>query len=155
MLNCMCVDKNKKMLIILTFQNQFFYILSIFFRQKSELNIDMIKKRKIDGEVIVSLYEIKKLNTIFSERIGEELGEILEESEIKLLFDLSDIKFIDSAGFSMLRSIDKKASDNSSQFILCNISPEVQELLNLLDLQDYFTQCKRGMKTEEIIFEVE
>lgn len=115
----------------------------------------MIKKRKENGELIVSLYEIKKLNTIFSERVGEELKEILKEKGTKLLFDLSGIKFIDSQGFSMLKSINELANSNSSKFILCNISPEVQELLQLLDLQDYFTTCKRELKTEKVMIDVE
>ncbi|MFW5644562.1 MAG: STAS domain-containing protein [Bacteroidota bacterium] len=115
----------------------------------------MIKLRKVNGELIVSLYEVKKLNTIFSERVKEELKQLFREGNKKVIFDLSGINFIDSSGFSMLKSINALANSNSSQFILCNISAEVNELLLLLDLQDYFSTCKRELTNEKIMIEVE
>jgi len=101
-------------------------------------------KTKVAGEgLIVSLYGLNKLNCLFAEQVGAELKELLKEESYDLLFDLSDIRFIDSAGFSMLKEVNEAAGNYSSRFILCNTSEEVNELLELVELKDYFASCKR------------
>ncbi|MFW5821704.1 MAG: STAS domain-containing protein [Bacteroidota bacterium] len=103
----------------------------------------MIRKKLAGEELIVSLYGVKKLNCLFAEQVGAELKKLLKENSQDLLFDLSDIRFIDSAGFSMLKEVNEAAGNFSVRFMLCNISEEVNELLDLVELKDYFVSCKR------------
>ncbi len=110
--------------------------------QKLKLKI-MIRKKLAGEELIVSLYGVKKLNCLFAEQVGAELKKLLKENSQDLLFDLSDIRFIDSAGFSMLKEVNEAAGNFSVRFMLCNISEEVNELLDLVELKDYFVSCKR------------
>lgn len=114
----------------------------------------MIKIRKENNEYIVSLYEIRKLNTIFADRVGEQLQEIVEKKGIKIFFDLSRISFIDSAGFSMLKEAKRIAGINSSDFYLCNLSEEVNELLQLPDLQNKFKTCEKQISREKVMVNV-
>ncbi|MGC9341530.1 MAG: STAS domain-containing protein [Bacteroidales bacterium] len=114
----------------------------------------MIKVRKEKEGYLVSLYELRKINTLFSDALGEELSEIAENKGVKIYFDLSRINFIDSAGFSMLKEISQKAQSNSSEFILCNLSAEVKELIQLPDVQNYFKICEKEFEKEKVLVNV-
>jgi len=115
----------------------------------------MIKVRKVREEFIVSLYQIEKVNTIFIDKIQEQLELLMKSSGAKVYFDLSKISFIDSSGFEMLKHINEIAGHNGSEFFLCNPTPEVEELLTLLELQNYFKTCKKSLKREMIEVEME
>jgi len=115
----------------------------------------MIKVRKDKEDYLVSLYQVDKINTLFTDRLGDQLKELVEEKDVKIYFDLSKIRFIDSSGFAMLKRIHRIADENSSEFILCNVREEVEELFKLLELQDYFINCKRKIDREVILIEVE
>lgn len=115
----------------------------------------MIKVRKEREGFIVSLYQIEKVNTIFTEKIQEQLELLVKKTGAKIYFDLSKIRFIDSSGFEMLKHIHEIADHHGSDFILCNSTAEVEELLSLLDLQNYFKTCKKSLKREMIEVEVE
>jgi anti-anti-sigma factor len=114
----------------------------------------MIKIRKEKEEFIVSLYEVRKLNTLFADRVGEQLRELVEKKGVKVFFDLSRISFIDSAGFSMLKETNRIALVNSSEFYLCNPSPEVNELMLLPDFRGNFKTCKKEISREKVLVNV-
>jgi anti-anti-sigma factor len=114
----------------------------------------MIKIRKEKEEYIVSLYEVRKLNTLFADRVGEQLRELVEKKGVKVFFDLSRISFIDSDGFSMLKEIHGIARANSTEFYLCNLSPEVNELMQLPDFQGNFRTCKKEISKEKVLVNV-
>jgi anti-anti-sigma factor len=116
---------------------------------------DMIKVRKEEDCYIISLYQIDKLNTLFIDSIEEQMENLVQQQNCKIYFDLSKIRFIDSAGFEMLKKTKNKADKNASQFILCNLSGEVKELIKLLNLENYFDTCERNIKQEMILVEVE
>ena len=115
----------------------------------------MIKVRKVEEGIYVSLFQLNKINTLFSGLLLEQLKELVEVSGNKIFFDLSEIKFIDSSGFEMLKRVNDISVLNSSEFILCNISQEVEELFNLMTLNGTFKTCKKELATEPLLLEVE
>lgn len=115
----------------------------------------MIKVRKEKEGYIVSLYEVRKLNVIFCENVGAELRKMASEENVKIFFDLSRLRFIDSAGFSMLKQVDKIARQNGSELILCNTSEEIMELLKLPDFRDAFRISEDELSEERILVSVE
>lgn len=115
----------------------------------------MIKYRKEGESMVASLYQLSKLNTLFTGMIESQLTEILCEERKTLYFDLEKIKFIDSAGFDMIVRISEKAQECGTEFILCNITEEVKELIQLLKLEEKLKFEQRQFNTEALLLEVE
>lgn len=115
----------------------------------------MIKVRQERDELIISLFQISKLNTLFASTIERQITDLICESSKRIIFDLSRITFIDSAGFQMLLRITRRAQDCGCDFRLCNITDEVEELFNLLELGDKIIVEHRVLSTESLLLEVE
>jgi len=99
-------------------------------------------KTEISGDVTVCSFEdTNKLNALVSEQVKKEIGGIFDKSGAKVIIDMDNIAFIDSSGFSALISILRKARNNNGVLHLCNISPEMMKLFNLLQLHNVFHIC--------------
>lgn len=115
----------------------------------------MIKVRKDGDDFIVSLFQVNKLNTLFTGIIESELTDLLGMGSKKIYFDLNKIKFIDSSGFDMLLRLDLKARQNGTQFIICNIKDEVEELFSLMKIGDKINIEHKNLKSEPLFLEVD
>jgi anti-anti-sigma factor len=98
----------------------------------------MLKIAKEENQYRVELFQVNKLNILFSELVKQQLTELVEDAGVRVLFNLEDIRFIDSAGFDVLLEISDRAREVGSQFKLCNITEEVAELIQLTELEDRF-----------------
>jgi anti-anti-sigma factor len=65
----------------------------------------------------------------------------VEEPGISVIFNLEGIRFIDTAGFEVLKNITEHARNYGSEFKLCNLSDDVKELMTLLELEDQLVMC--------------
>lgn len=103
----------------------------------------MLKIVKEENQYRVELFQVSKLNTLFSELVKQQLRELVDIPGASVIFDLEGIRFIDSSGFDVLLEISERAFHSGSQFTLCNISQDVRELMVLLDLESHFriTAC--------------
>ena len=115
----------------------------------------MLKIEKSENTCKVELFQVNKLNTLFSDLVRDQLKELVQEPGVEILFNLEGIRFIDSSGFGVLTDISKLARNSGSQFRLCNITDEVSELVNLLGLEgklDFGTLKSNG---ERILMELD
>ncbi len=110
----------------------------------------MLKIAKEGSLCRVELFQVNKLNTLFSELVREQLRELIEVPGTEVVFNLEGVRFIDSSGFEVLMEITEQARQCGSQFKLCNVSDDVKELIILLELEGNFTFCSLE-KTEEKI----
>lgn len=94
-------------------------------------------KRKSDT-FIASLKGQKRLNVLNAPLVEEQLNEVLLNGN-KVILDLQDILFIDTEGFAVLDQAFGKTVNRKGSFKLANVSPEVKELINLMQLSDKFT----------------
>lgn len=69
----------------------------------------MLKIAKEENQYRVELFQVNKLNTLFSELVKQQLRELVEEPGVNVVFNLEDIRFIDSAGFDVLLEISDRA----------------------------------------------
>jgi len=83
--------------------------------------------------------------------VQHQLKELVEEQGNSVLFDLDGIKFIDTSGFEVLLEITELARVCGSEFQLCNVSNDVMELINLLDLESRFSYCSCARSEEKIL----
>jgi anti-anti-sigma factor len=111
----------------------------------------MLKIAKEDNQYRVELFQVNKLNTLFSELVHKQLCELVEEPGATVVFNLDGIKFIDSAGFGVLLDMTDRAKQRGSQFKLCNVSSDVRELIILQELEDRFAFCSCVNVEEKIL----
>ena len=107
----------------------------------------MLKHELNNGIEILAFDNVSKLNILIAQSLKEEVAQYLTKANTKLILNLEGVEYIDSSGFGALLSILRNAKNNDSQFKICNISPEVMELVKLLqlhnvfDIQDSIDQC--------------
>jgi anti-sigma B factor antagonist len=95
---------------------------------------------KVDniGNVLVVKFDLEnKLNVTVSQKIKIEVTKLVTPHS-KMVINLEGINYIDSTGFGMMLSILRTCKNNHGELKLCNIAPEVMELIKLLQLQTVF-----------------
>jgi len=98
----------------------------------------MLKHESNNGIEILSFDNVSKLNILIAQSLKEEVAQYLTNANTKLILNLDGVEYVDSSGFGALLSILRNAKNNDSQFKLCNMSPEVMELVKLLQLHNVF-----------------
>jgi len=111
----------------------------------------MLKIARENSQYWVELFQVNKLNTLFSELVKQQLRELVEEAGVSVVFNLENIRFIDSSGFDVLREISDHAHRYGSRFKLCNITDDVKELILLLELEGSFEMCTCQDTEEKIL----
>lgn len=87
-----------------------------------------------DDIAIMSLKNETKLNVSNAQDVKAKLNELLDQEIRKIIFDFSGILFIDSSGFAVIISFFNKAKEKKYQFKFCNVTAEVNELLEVTKL---------------------
>lgn len=113
----------------------------------------MLKIVREENQYRVELFQVNKLNTLFSELVKQQLIELVEECGVSVVFNLEGIRFIDSAGFNALMEVSERARSAGSRFKLCNITDDVRELIKLTELEGSF-ECMTCKETREKILAV-
>ncbi len=98
----------------------------------------MLKIAKEKNQYRVELFQVNRLNTLFSDLVKQQLIELVQESGASVIFNLENIRFIDSSGFDVLLEVAQCARRHGNKFSLCNITDDVRELLILMDLEGSF-----------------
>lgn len=98
----------------------------------------MLKIDNINNVYVASFEYISRFNSLISDAVKEQMNNLFNKPNTKLILNLDEIKFIDSSGFGVLLSVMKTASINYGQFKLCSINKEVMDLFKLLQLQNVF-----------------
>jgi anti-anti-sigma factor len=115
----------------------------------------MIKVAKEEDRYLVSLFQVNKLNTLFSELISQQLNTLVSFPGRHVIFNLKGVRFIDSAGFSTLLKANEISKANGSKFQICNISAEVQELIDLTGLNESLDIVPTLEVKEKIVMELD
>lgn len=113
----------------------------------------MLKIAKEEERYLVSLFQVNKLNTLFSELISQQLNDLVSVSGRDVVFNLEGIRFIDTAGFNTLERVTKLSRVSGSRFRVCNIGAEVQELLDLTGMEGALDIIPRLEVKEKIVME--
>jgi anti-anti-sigma factor len=115
----------------------------------------MLKITREDNQCRVELFQVNKLNTLFSELVKQQLDELVQEPGNRVIFNLEGVRFIDSSGFEVLQQITDRAQQFGSQFKLCNVSEDVKELILLMELEGRFSICSCENAEEKILLVLE
>ncbi len=104
-----------------------------------------------ENDIVLASFDkdVKKFNALITEEVKQELSALYERPNLKLILDLTGISYIDSTGFGVFLSLMKKANNNYGSFKICGLSPDVQELFELLQLHQIFDICKSSRECLE------
>ena len=93
----------------------------------------------IDKEIaIASFKNVSRFNYIISQEVKDQLNTIMKKNGAKLILNMQGLEFIDSSAIGTLISVLKTSKENRGTFYLCNLSPEVNDLLEVMQLQTVF-----------------
>lgn len=87
------------------------------------------KNPKVCVAALAGMLDTQASSTAQSELLGA-----LDQSEIGLLMDLTALKFITSAGISVLLNVRKKAQDGGKRVGLYRMQPQVYKVLKIAQM---------------------
>jgi anti-anti-sigma factor len=96
--------------------------------------ISIEKKDKID---IIS-FSVNKINALITDEIRDSISKVFDNSNSKVIINLSGVEYIDSSGFGCFLSIMKTARNNYGVLKFANPEPKVMDLFSALHLQTVF-----------------
>ena len=91
-------------------------------------------EKKQDGKIFIFSFSG---NLILSEleKIRNEVKETLEkENATEVIFDMSEVEFIDSAGIGFVVSVYKSLKSKNGKFALCGLKKKPKEVFSLTRL---------------------
>jgi anti-sigma B factor antagonist len=74
-----------------------------------------------------------------STELTEEIDGLIANGELKYVFDLSELKYINSSGLNVLIHVLTKARKAGGEAVVANVSKKVNELLIITKLNTVFT----------------
>lgn len=98
----------------------------------------MININESNGRTVMEVVETNRITVVNAGELKTALGEQLRANGRSVLLDLSEIKYMDSTGISVLISALKTSRENGSAFAIRGINPEVGKVLSLMKLDTVF-----------------
>ena len=92
-------------------------------------DVDNIKVVSFSGRIIYDTEEVVK----------KELDKLVSEESKKIIFNLSDLTYINSSGLGLLINVLKQVRANNGDIKLSNLRPELSELFRITSLNSVFS----------------
>ena len=113
------------------FEYILFYLEEITMEQNSVLKILVSQN---EAEYTISL--IGRLDTLTSPDLEDKLEEVFDDAE-KLIFDLSQLEYISSAGLRVLLGASQEM-DERGEMVIRNLTEPVQDVFDVTGFSDAF-----------------
>jgi anti-sigma B factor antagonist len=97
----------------------------------------MIRTQEKDKIEIIS-FSVSNINAIVTDKIREEIINIISNSNPRIIIDLSGVEYIDSSGFGCFLSVMRTARSNYGILKFASPEPGVRELFETLHLHSVF-----------------
>ena len=94
----------------------------------------MLEISNMQDVVVVGLKDTDRLNDPVAGEIQEGLLGLFKKPNMRVIFNLEGVRFIDSSGFGIFLTTLKAANNNYGEFKICNVSCEMMELFKLLQM---------------------
>ena len=88
------------------------------------------------SEVVIKINE--RLDSGNVDALKKDVASNLEKSDVDLILDFSNTKFIDSIGLGTLVSILKQTAQKNVKVVLTSLSPQVRQIFELTRLYRLF-----------------
>ena len=91
----------------------------------------------------VHIIRLEKLYTEYENKgILEEIEELILEDYDQFILDLSLLKYLNSAGFSLMIAILTKSRNVGGETVMININEKIDKLLVMMKLKNVFQICE-------------
>ena len=110
-------------------------------------------KKAINDDVL-TIHTGQMLDNNNAHEMVAEISAALEDGCKYIILDMSELEFLSSAGVGSILGTVETARDAGGDIILCNASPTIQHVLNVLDLSEYLT-IKEDARGAEVACGVE
>jgi anti-anti-sigma factor len=101
------------------------------------MNELQIEEEIVDGVVVIKLSGL--VDSANSHLLESRLGELVEDGHVKLVFDLSDIDYISSAGWGIFVSEMRGIREKEGDLKLSGMAPDVRDVFELLEFDSLLT----------------
>ena len=98
----------------------------------------ILKVIEQNGITIVEFVDVTRFTLASADEVKTELRPLLTNKDCRMLFDFHDIEFVDSSAIGCIIALFKTAKSVGSSLKLCNLTPEVLKIFELLHLQVIF-----------------
>ena len=105
---------------------------------------NVIEKKPI---AILSLYG-DLIDRNLAQSLMDEVTKLSDEGQHKFIFELSELKYMNSTGLNVLINVLTKSRKSGGDLVICGVSKKVQELLLVTKLNSVFSVTQT---TEEAI----
>jgi len=86
------------------------------------------------GDVSIVLLPYEKIDASCRNEFRGDLDPVVSEPNPSVVIDMSNVRFVDSAGIGALISCLKRATSNDGDLKLCNVAKPVRALFELVRL---------------------
>lgn len=101
------------------------------------MNELQIEEEIIKGVVVIKLTGL--VDSANSHLLENRLGELIDQGHVRLVFDLSDIDYISSAGWGIFVSEMKGIREKDGDLKLSGMAPDVRDVFELLEFDSLLT----------------
>jgi len=106
-------------------------------RNKKGGNTMPVRFKIAGNDLVFSIQEEITINNA-NELRDEIISQFQANSDKRIVLDLKETWFVDSAGMGILYNLRKKIVDQKGKICLKSINPEVRKILELTKLIDFF-----------------
>jgi anti-sigma B factor antagonist len=99
--------------------------------------INIEKRGKID---IIS-FTVNKIDAMITDEIREDISKVFDNSNSRVIIDLTGVEYIDSSGFGCFLTAMRAARNNYGILKFSNPEPRIMELFEALHLHTVFQIC--------------
>lgn len=104
------------------------------------MNQDLLKVNKVDNDFIISFYNTSRINSVVTDQVKEQVIKFLEIPSSRVVLNLDGISFIDTYSFNAIQELEEIASEYDSVLGFMNLSQDVKELVQLVELDSIFKE---------------
>jgi len=80
-----------------------------------------------------------RIDSYTAPAVEEALNELIEKGQYNIIFDMSDVNFISSAGWWALIRVQKEVKKmNRGELVFVNLEERIQESMDLVGITPYF-----------------
>ncbi|MCK5125836.1 MAG: STAS domain-containing protein [candidate division Zixibacteria bacterium] len=102
--------------------------------------------QSISSEIIDDYTAVIVTGSELDNNNAHEMFEVIAEKQSKghfrIIIDMQKLEFLSSAGVGSIIGTVETSRENGGEIILCGLSPTIEHILSVLDLDDYLTIAK-------------
>ena len=79
-----------------------------------------------------------RLDQLQTAELEAEFARLLDEDHVNIIVDLTDVTYVNSGGLRCLVSVWRQARKFDGDVVLCNLSPRITEVFNIVGFDKVF-----------------